>query len=432
MGFYCIAYQVSHKRSYQSSCSYIRDVSIRNTSRRFKMFLNHSRQLLFEECRSMLVILYYWFLYMGFSVLSTRCHTKSPTNLLVLIFGFQCIVFQVSRKRSYQSTGSYIWLLVYCLPGVTQKVLPICSYIRDFSFRSTSRRFGMFHNQNSQSLFGECRSMPGILIYWFLYIGFSVLSTRCHTKGSSNLQVLIYGIFILGIHQEEVECFVLVYCVPGVTQKVLPIYRFLDMAFSVLSTVCHIKGPTNLFLYTGFFFQEYIKNIWDVRQPQQPITIWRVQKYAGHLNLLVIYGFQCTVYLPIYRFLYICFSVLCSRCNTKSPTNLLVLIFGFQCIVLQVSRKRSYQSTGSYIWLLVYCLPGVTQKVLPIQRFLYMGFFFQEYIKNIWDVRQPQQSITIWRVQKYAGHLNLLVLIYGFQCIVYQVSHKRSYQSTGS
>ena len=106
-----------------------------------------------------------------FSVLSIRCHTKFPTNLQVLIYlflvyclrgvrqkvlriyrflymGFYCIVYQVSHKRSYQSTGSYIWVftvlstrchtkspsylqfliywvLVYCLPGVTQKVLQI-------------------------------------------------------------------------------------------------------------------------------------------------------------------------------------------------------------------------------------------------------------------------------------------------------------------
>ena len=78
---------------------------------------------------------------MAFSVLSTRCHTKGPKK----------------------STGSYIW---------------------DFSFRNTSRRFVMFLNHNSQSLFGECRSMLGILIYWFLFMGFSVLPTRCHIKRS--------------------------------------------------------------------------------------------------------------------------------------------------------------------------------------------------------------------------------------------------------
>ena len=104
---------------------------------------------------------------MAFSVLSTRCNTKGPTNLQVLIYVFECIVFQVSHKRSYQSTGSYISLLVYCLPGVTQKGLPI---------------------------------------YMFLYVAFSVLSTRCHTKGPTNLEVLIYWMFLLGIHQEDLEC----------------------------------------------------------------------------------------------------------------------------------------------------------------------------------------------------------------------------------
>ena len=48
--------------------------------------------------------------------------------------------------------------------------------------------------------------MPGVLIYWFLYKGFSVLSTRCHTKCPTNLQVLIYGIFRLGIHEENLGC----------------------------------------------------------------------------------------------------------------------------------------------------------------------------------------------------------------------------------
>ena len=55
----------------------------------------------------------------------------------------------MSHKRSYQSTGSYI---------------------RDFSFRNTSRRFGMFLNHNSQSLFGEYRSMPGVLIQTHLLV----------------------------------------------------------------------------------------------------------------------------------------------------------------------------------------------------------------------------------------------------------------------
>ena len=114
--FYCIVYQVSHKTPYQSTGSYIRVLS----------------------------------------VLSTRCHTKGPTNLQVLISGFE----------------------VYCLPGVTQKVIPI---------------------------------------YRLIYTVFSVLSTWRYTKGNTNLQVLIYGI--------------LVYCLPGVTQKVLAIYRILYMGF---------------------------------------------------------------------------------------------------------------------------------------------------------------------------------------------------------
>ena len=133
----------------------------------------------------------------------------------------------MSHKRSYQSTGSYIGVLVYCLRGVTQKVLPIyrflyigffciayhvshkrfyqstASYIGDFSFINTLRRFGMYLNHNSQSLFREYRSMPGVLNYWFLYIHFSVLSTRCHTKGPTNLQVIIYVIFLLRLHQED-------------------------------------------------------------------------------------------------------------------------------------------------------------------------------------------------------------------------------------
>ena len=203
---------------------------------------------------------------------------------------------------------------------------------------------------------------------------FSVWSTRCYTKGPTNLQVLIYGI--------------LLYCLPGVTQKVLPIYRFLYTVFSVLPTRCHTKGPTNLqVLIYGFLV--YCR----------PGVTQKV--------------------LPICRFLYTVFSVLAIRCHTKGPTNLQVLIYefllyclpgvtqkvlkiyrflskGFKGIVYQVSHKRSYQSTGSYIrvfsvlatrchtkgntklqvniyGLLVYCLPGVTQKVLPIYSFLYTG-----------------------------------------------------------
>ena len=114
---------------------------------------------------------------------------------------------------------------------------------------------------------------------------FNVLSARFHTKGPTNLQVLIYEF--------------LLYCLPGVTQMVLPIYRF---------------------LYTGFYC---IGN---------QVSHKRSYKSTGSY----IRGF----------------SVLLTRCHTKGPTNLQLLIYGF----------------------LVYCVKGVTQKVLPIYRFLYMGF----------------------------------------------------------
>ena len=202
MGFYCIVFQVSHKRYYQSTGSYMR----------------------------------------VFSVLSTRCHTKGPTNLQVHIYafllyclpgvtqkvlpiyrflymGFQRIVYQVSHKRSYQSTGSYIWVftvictrchtkgltnlqvliygfLVYCLPGVTQKVLQIYRFLY-MGFQCIV--YQVSHKRSYQS--------PGSYIWVF-----RVLSTRCYTKGATNLQVLIYGLIL--------------YCLTGVTEKVLPIYRF--------------------------------------------------------------------------------------------------------------------------------------------------------------------------------------------------------------
>ena len=340
------------------------------------------------------------FLYIVFSVLSTRCHTKGPTNLQVLIdgtlvyclpsvtqkvlpiyrflyTGFQCIVFQVSRKRSYQSTGSYILVFSVLPTSVTQKVLPIYRLLYT-GFQCIV--YQVRHKKSYQSTGSYIRV-------------FSLLSSRCQTKGPSNLQVDIYG------------C--LVYCVPGVTQKVLPIYRFLYTVFSVLSTRCHPKGDTNL--------------------------------------QVLIYGFQCITYQVSDKrsyqstgcYIWV-FGVLPTRCHTKGPTNLQVLIYlflvyclpgvkqkvlpiyrflymGFQCIVYQVSHKRSYQPTGLYIWVfsvlstrchtkgptnlqdhiygfLLYCLPGITHNVLPIYRLLYMGFY----------------------------------------CIVYQVSHKKSYLSTGS
>ena len=186
---------------------------------------------------------YIWVL----SVLSTRCHTKGPTNLQVLIYGF----------------------LVYCLPGVTQKVLPIYRFLYMGFYCIV---YQVSHKRSFQSTGSYIRV-------------FSVLSTRCHTKSPTNLQVLIYG--------------VLVYCLSGVTQKVLPIYRFLYMGFScIVYQVLH----KSCYQSTG----SYIR-----------------------VN-----------------------TVLSTRCHTKGPTNLHVLIYGF----------------------LVYCVPGVTQKVLPINRFLHTGF----------------------------------------------------------
>ena len=274
MGFYCIVYQVSHKMSYQFIGSYTR----------------------------------------AFTVLSTRCHTKGPTNLQGLIqmlllyclqgviqevlpiyrflyMCFYCIVYQVSQKRSYQSTGSYIQV-------------------------------------------------------------FSVLSTRCHTKCPTNLLVFIHVL--------------LLYCLPGVTNKVLPIYRFLCTGFlcivyqvsnkrsqqstgfyiwvfTALSTRCHTKLPTNLQVLIQGFLLYCLQGV-----IQQVLPIYR----------LINTGVQCMVYQVLHKRSYQStgsyirvFSVLSTRCHTKGPTDLQVLIYGFQCIIYQVSQKRSYQSTGSYIWV---------------------------------------------------------------------------------
>ena len=166
-------------------------------------------------------------------------------------------------------------------------------------------------------------------IYRFLYTVFSVLPTRCHTKSPTNLQVVIYGF--------------LLYSLPGVTQKVLPIYRFLYKGFwcivyqvshkrsyqstgsyrrdfSVLPTWCHTKGPTNLQVLIYWFLVYCL-----------PVSHKRSYQSTG-------------CYIRV-------FSVLSTRCDTKSPTNLQVLISGFS----------------------VYCLPGVTQRVLPIYRLIYTG-----------------------------------------------------------
>ena len=123
-------------------------------------------------------------------VLSTRCHTKGPTNLQVLIYGF----------------------LLYGLPGDTQKVLKI---------------------------------------YRFLYRVFSVLSTMCHRKGPTNLEVLIYRFFVYclpGVTQNVLLIYRFLYtgfyCIVfQVSHK--RSYQstfFYIRVFSVLSTRCHTKG----------------------------------------------------------------------------------------------------------------------------------------------------------------------------------------------
>ena len=542
MGFQCFVYQVSHKRSYQSTGSYIQ----------------------------------------AFRVLSTRCHSKGPINLQVLIYGlllyclpgvtqnvlpinrflytcFYCIVYQVSQKRSYQSTGSYTQvlsvlstrchtkcptnllvlihvLLLHCLPGVTKKVLPI------YRFLCTGFLCIVCHVSNKRSY-----QSTGFYIWVF-----TALSTRCPTKLPTNLQVLIQG-FVL-------------YCLQGVIQQVLPIYRFLQTGFqcivyqvshkrsyestgsyiwvfSLLSTKCHTKGPTNLqVLIYGFLlyclpgFTEKVLPIYRFLYTGFQCIVYKVshkrsyQSHGTYIRFLVYYlpGVTQKV-LKIYRFLYTCFyhivfqvshkksyqstgsyirvfSVLSTRCHTKCPTNLQVLIYGFlmyclpgvtqkvlpiyrflypgfQCIVLQVSHKRSYQSTGSYIWVfsvlptrchtkgptnqqvliygfLLYCVPGVTQKILPIYRFLYTGFQCIVYqVSHKSSYQSTGSYIRVFSVLSTRCHskgpTNLQVPIYRFllyclqgvtqnvlpiysflytcfYCIVYQVSQKRSYQSTGS
>ena len=175
------------------------------------------------------------------------CHRKGPTNLQVLVYGF----------------------LVYCLPGVTQKVPPIHRFLyMGFYFMVHQ----VTHKRSYQSIGSYIRF-------------FSVLSTRCHTKGPTNLVVLIYRF--------------LVYCLPGVTQEVLLIYRF---------------------LYTGFYC--IVFQVSHKRSYQSTGSYIRV------------------------------FSVLSKRCHTKGLTNLQVPIYR----------------------VLVYCLAGITQKVLPIYKFLYTGF----------------------------------------------------------
>ena len=391
MYYQSIAYQVSHKRSYQSTGSYIQAFSLLSTRCHGKgptnlQVLIYGFLLYGLPGDTQKVLKIYRFLYRVFCVLSTLCHTKGPTNLEFLIYrffvycvpgvtqkvlpiyiflytGFQFIVYQLSHKRSYQSTGSHIWvfsvlykrchtkdltnlqvpiyrILVSCLAGVTQKVPLIYKFLytgfQCIAYQVSQKRFS--HSTGS-----------------YIWI-FNVLSARSHTKGPANLHVLIYGF--------------LLYCLPGVTQMVLPIYRFLYTcfycignqvlhkrsyqstgsyirAFSVLLIRCHTKGPTNLLFLIYLFLAYCLQGV--TQKVLRFVDFYRFL-YTG-LLLYSVPGVTQKV-LPIQRFLYT----------------------GFQCIVYQVSHKRSYQSTCSYIQVFVYCLPGVTQKILPIYRFLCMGF----------------------------------------------------------
>ena len=429
-GFYCMVYMVSNMRSYQSTGSYRRVFSVLATRCHRKgptnlQFLIYGFLLYCLPGVTQKVILIYRFLYTGFhcivfqvshkrsyeftgsyiqvfSLLSAKCHTKGPTNIQVLIYdfllyclpgvrqkvlpiyrllytGFQCIVWQVSHKRSYQSHGTNIRFLVYYLPGVTQKVLQIYRFLYTCFYHIV---FQVSHKKSYQSTVSYIRV-------------FSVLSTRCHTKCPTNLQVLIYGF--------------LVYCLPGVTQKVLPICRFYIRVFSVLCSRCHTKDLTNLQVLIYGFLVYCLPSV-----TQNVLLIYRFLYTCFCCIVFQVSHKRSGSYIRL-------FSVLSTMCHTKDPTNLQVLIngfllyclpgvtqkilsiyrflyTGFQCIVYQVSHKTSYKFTGSYIRVfnvlstrchskgptnlqvliyrfLLYCLPGVTQNVLPIYRFLYTCFY---------------------------------------------------------
>ena len=263
MGFQCIVCQVSHKRSYQSTGSYI---SV-------------------------------------FSVMCSRCHTKGPSNLQVLIYGF----------------------LLYCLPGVTQKVLPIYRFLYMFFYYIVHHPS---HKMSHQSTGSKTRA-------------FTVQSTRCHQKGPTNQQVLIYGF--------------LLYCLPGVRQKVLPIYCFLYTGFqcivycvshkrsfqstgtyiwvfSVLPTRCHTKGTKNLQVLIYGFLVYCLKGF-----TQKVLPIYKFLNTGFYYIAYQV--LQNRSYYSTGSYIWV-FSVLSTRCHTKGPTNLQLLIYSFQCITYQVSHKR--------------------------------------------------------------------------------------------
>ena len=132
---------MSHKRSYQSTCSYIR----------------------------------------VFSVLSTRCHTKGPTNLQVLIYGtFTALCSRCDTKGPANLQVLIYGFLVYCLPGVTQKVLPIYMFLYTGFLCIV---YQVSHKRSYQSTDS------------YVCV-FSILSIRCHTKGPTNQQVLTYRFLV--------------------------------------------------------------------------------------------------------------------------------------------------------------------------------------------------------------------------------------------
>ena len=238
---------------------------------------------------------------------------------------FQCIVNHVSHKMSYQSTGSYIWI---------------------FTVLST-----------------RCHTKGLTNLQVLIYMSLLYLSARCHTKGPTNLQVLIYGF----------QCIIYQVSNKRSYQSTGSYIR----VFSVLPTRCHTKGPTNPQVHKSEFLVYCLPGV--------------TQKV-----------------LPIYRFLYM----------------------GFYCIVYQVSHKSSYQSAGSYIRFLVYQLPGVTQKILPIYRFLYKGFCVLPTRCHTKSPTNLQGNIYGCLVYRLPGVTQKVLPIYrylytSFQCIVYQVSHKR-------
>ena len=156
------------------------------------------------------------------------------------------------------------------------------------------------------------------------------------------------------------------YCLPGVTPKVIPIYRFLYTVFSVLPTRCHKKG---LLIYR-LLYMDFYSILYQVLHKKS------YQSTGSFIRV---------------------FSVLSTRCHTKGPPNLQVLIYG----------------------TLVYCQPCVTQNVLPIYRFLYMGFYCIVYqVSRKRSYQSTGSYIYVFNILSTRCHTkgptNLQVLINGF------------------